>query len=136
MSTRRKWRAAGMGTGYHPQARLLLAGAVLERPTYAAHPQREVSLQTIDTHIGSRIIDRRRFAGWSVEELAEKVGIPPEWLRAYENGAQRPAADELIRLHEALGVPLSYFYEGFSLGDTGASAKQDAEEWTSSRSKE
>jgi len=79
--------------------------------------QEEVSLPSIDTHVGNRIAAGRRAAGLSIEGLAARVGITPAQLRTYEAGEQRPTASELLSLNEAFGVSPSYFFEGLSSSD-------------------
>lgn len=54
-----------------------------------------------------------REAGLSREELATKSGVSAASLSRYINGERaNPRIDELSRIAEALGVTLSWLYEG------------------------
>lgn len=64
----------------------------------------------IDISLGCRLRDRRAWAGWSQEQLAEKLQIDPQDIHAYEKGAKRITADRLLRLSKVLGVKPVYFF--------------------------
>lgn len=85
----------------------------------------ETALTLIDQHVGGRIAERRLAVGLSVESLAERVGVSAAQLRAYEAGQQRPAAAELLRLHEVLGVPTAYFFDGLAPDEDDMLAEQN-----------
>src|SRR5918999_5338052 len=58
-----------------------------------------------------RIRQARRQSGLTQEALAERIGVPPDRLRGYEEGAHVTARQlELIAV--ATGRPLSYFVDG------------------------
>ncbi len=50
--------------------------------------------------------------GLSQSDLAEAIQTSPAQIDAYEYGVVRIEAVNLIRLSEALGVRLSYFFQG------------------------
>jgi transcriptional regulator with XRE-family HTH domain len=85
-----------------------------------------VLLSTIDQHVGRRITEMRIAVGLSIEGLAERVGVSPAQLRAFEAGQQRPNAAELLRLHEVLRVPTEYFFESFSPHEDDVPAEDEA----------
>jgi transcriptional regulator with XRE-family HTH domain len=64
----------------------------------------------IDKSLGFRLRDKRTSAGWSQEQLAEKLQIDPKDISAYEKGAKRITAERLLRLSKVLGVRPVYFF--------------------------
>jgi transcriptional regulator with XRE-family HTH domain len=46
-------------------------------------------------------------------ELADAAGIAFQQVQKYENGTNRVGASRLQQFSEALGVPPSYFFEGW-----------------------
>ena len=66
----------------------------------------------IDVHVGSRIRQLRLERGRSLQSLAAQVNLPSEELETYESARAPIQASKLKELGAALGVPLSYFFEG------------------------
>jgi transcriptional regulator with XRE-family HTH domain len=71
--------------------------------------------QMIDKAVGARIRQRRHAIGVTQESLAKTLGITFQQVQKYENGANRVSASRMLFLCHALGVPVSYLFEG--LGD-------------------
>lgn len=71
----------------------------------------------IDLHVGQRLRQRRCVLGLTQQRLAEAVGIKFQQIQKYESGANRVSASRLWALAEALGVPVSHFFEGLSAED-------------------
>jgi transcriptional regulator with XRE-family HTH domain len=69
-------------------------------------------LSAIDVHVGGRIAARRQSAEWSIGDLANRSGLSPARLEAYEAGTQRPTPADLLAISEVLGVTPSYFFDG------------------------
>lgn len=57
--------------------------------------------------IGDQIRAARREAGLSQEKLAELAGMDRQAINRIEQGHQSPLVDNLIRIADALDVPLS-----------------------------
>ncbi|APG47554.1 helix-turn-helix domain-containing protein [Phaeobacter porticola] len=72
----------------------------------------------VDVHVGKRIRHRRWLIGMTQQQLAELVGIKFQQIQKYETGANRVSASRLWDISDALGVPVSFFFEG--LQDEGA----------------
>ena len=68
----------------------------------------------IDVHVGGRIRMRRRFCQMSQTELADKIGLTFQQVQKYETGANRVSASKLHRASQILGVPVAYFFTGYS----------------------
>jgi transcriptional regulator with XRE-family HTH domain len=66
----------------------------------------------IDLHIGLRIRHRRWLENWTQQDLAKAVGVRFQQIQKYEKGDNRVCASRLWDLAKALGVSVSYFYEG------------------------
>ena len=68
----------------------------------------------VDTHVGKRIRQRRWLIGMTQQKLAEIVGIKFQQIQKYETGANRVSASRLWDIGEAMGVPVSFFFEGLA----------------------
>jgi len=73
----------------------------------------------VDVHVGKRMRHRRWMNGTTQQQLAEKVGIKFQQIQKYETGMNRVSASRLWDIAHALGVPVSFFFEGL-----GAAAEQ------------
>lgn len=60
----------------------------------------------------SRLTQARQLAGLTKKELAEKVKVTPAAVSQYELGTTRPRPELVLRLAEALGVPIAFFLAG------------------------
>ncbi len=78
----------------------------------------------VDVHVGKRIRHRRWMLGMTQQQLAEKVGIKFQQIQKYETGMNRVSASRLWDISEALGVSVSFFFEGLdaSAGTAATSA--------------
>ncbi|MBI1406443.1 MAG: helix-turn-helix domain-containing protein [Caulobacter sp.] len=72
----------------------------------------------VDLHVGRRIRQRRKAIGATQESLAGALGLTFQQIQKYERGANRVSASKLYQIAAALGVQISYFFEG--LADTTA----------------
>lgn len=66
----------------------------------------------VDIHVGKRIRHRRWMNGTTQQQLAEKVGIKFQQIQKYETGMNRVSASRLWDIAAALGVQISFFFEG------------------------
>jgi transcriptional regulator with XRE-family HTH domain len=64
--------------------------------------------------MGRRIRLRRVEIGLSQSELGEKLGVSFQQVQKYEKGVNRVGASRLQQITEALGVDMTFFYEGNS----------------------
>ncbi|EEB72510.1 transcriptional regulator, XRE family [Ruegeria sp. R11] len=58
------------------------------------------------------------------QQLAELVGIKFQQIQKYETGANRVSASRLWDISDALGVPVSFFFEGLQEDDGAAEKSQ------------
>lgn len=68
----------------------------------------------INLHLGGRVRRRRRLVGLTQQQLATAVGIRFQQIQKYECGDNRMSAARLWQLSGALGVPISYFFDGLN----------------------
>ncbi len=84
----------------------------------------------VDVHVGKRIRQRRWMIGMTQQQLAEAVGIKFQQIQKYETGMNRVSASRLWDISRAMGVPVSFFFEGLeeeqgAAPATGAAAVGD-----------
>ncbi|OIQ24615.1 MAG: transcriptional regulator [Alphaproteobacteria bacterium MedPE-SWcel] len=77
----------------------------------------------VDIHVGKRVRHRRWLIGMTQQQLAEKVGIKFQQIQKYETGANRVSASRLWDISDALGVNVSFFFEGLQEEDKIAADK-------------
>ena len=79
----------------------------------------------VDIHVGKRVRHRRWLTGMTQQQLAEKVGIKFQQIQKYETGMNRVSASRLWDISDALGVPVSFFFEGLTAGEKPADSDQN-----------
>lgn len=57
--------------------------------------------------LGIRIADLRRSAGLSQDQLADAIGMERRSIQRYEAADRDPRFSDLVRIADALGVPLA-----------------------------
>lgn len=82
-------------------------------------------VHVVDVHVGKRIRQRRWLTGMTQQKLAELVGIKFQQIQKYETGANRVSASRLWDIADALGVPVSFFFEGLKDEEVGDGAAID-----------
>jgi transcriptional regulator with XRE-family HTH domain len=65
-----------------------------------------------DVETGRRIRTMRIECGMSQTTLATKLGITFQQVQKYEKGVNRVSVGRLVRVAEALNVPISFFFDG------------------------
>ncbi|ECF2500881.1 XRE family transcriptional regulator, partial [Salmonella enterica subsp. enterica serovar Virchow] len=64
------------------------------------------------TRLGEKLRDLRKQRGLTLEKLADMAGLSKSYLWELENReSQRPSAEKLTALADALGVGTSFFLE-------------------------
>lgn len=64
--------------------------------------------ETLDT-VGKRIKYLRKQAGFSQDDLGERIGATRQSISKWESDAAKPRVENLVELSKTLGVELSYF---------------------------
>lgn len=65
--------------------------------------------------VGRRIRALRRAAGWTLEDLAERADLHPNFLGLLERGRKNPSIDVVSRVALGLGVELASLVDGGEL---------------------
>jgi transcriptional regulator with XRE-family HTH domain len=73
---------------------------------------RRARAQDVDRHVGARMRERRVMLGLTQQQMAELIGVTYQQAHKYEKGINRVAAGRLYKIAQALGVDVSYFFEG------------------------
>ena len=80
--------------------------------------------QDTDRHVGARMRERRIMLGLTQHQVAELIGVTYQQAHKYEKGINRVAAGRLYSIAQALGVEVSYFYEGLQTAGRFVSSPQ------------
>ena len=72
--------------------------------------------QDIDRHLGARMRERRIMLGLNQQQMAELIGVTYQQLYKYEKGVNRLSAGRLYTIAQALGVDVTFFFEGMDNG--------------------
>ena len=67
----------------------------------------------VDVHVGRRVRHRRWMVGMTQQQLGDIVGIKFQQIQKYETGMNRISASRLWDIAQALGVSISFFFEGY-----------------------
>ena len=68
--------------------------------------------QDTDRYIGAKLRERRLMLGMTQQQMAELIGVTYQQAHKYEKGINRVAGGRLYAIAQALGVEVSFFYEG------------------------
>lgn len=74
----------------------------------------------VDTHVGSRLRQRRALLGMSQTDLGKAVGLTFQQVQKYERGFNRISSSRLFEFSKVLDVPVAHFFDGMdaSVGTT------------------
>lgn len=67
----------------------------------------------VDVHVGRRLRLKRTILGLSQEAVGREIGVTFQQIQKYERGINRMGASRLYDFAKALGVQVSYFFEGY-----------------------
>jgi transcriptional regulator with XRE-family HTH domain len=80
------------------------------------------STSSDDVEVGQRIRARRMAKGMSQTELGNLLGVTFQQVQKYERGINRVGAGRLVRVAEALEVPVSFFFGATDIGSADTRA--------------
>lgn len=69
-------------------------------------------IESIDTHVGKRLRQRRIELGLSQQKLSGVTGVSYQQIQKYERGTNRVGASMLWQLSTVLNVEPAYFFAG------------------------
>lgn len=87
-----------------------------------AAPRRKAT--PADRAIGDRVKQRRLSLGMSQAELGERIGVTFQQVQKYELGTNRMGAGRLAAVANALGVPITFFFDE-TTSTAGAPGEED-----------
>jgi transcriptional regulator with XRE-family HTH domain len=67
----------------------------------------------VDVHVGRRLRLKRTILGLSQDSVGKEIGVTFQQIQKYERGINRMGASRLYDFAKALGVNVSYFFEGY-----------------------
>ncbi len=67
------------------------------------------TVSAVDLEVGRRVREARKTRSLSQSALAAQIGVKYQQIQRYENGVNRISASRLLRISQALGLPLSAF---------------------------
>ena len=74
---------------------------------------KETNLRTLDQkEMGRRVRNRREAKNWSREELAESLGVPPQFVAVIEYGNKGVSIKRLYLMCQVLDVTADYLLAG------------------------
>jgi transcriptional regulator with XRE-family HTH domain len=76
----------------------------------------------VDIYVGKRLRLKRTLQGLSQESIGNAIGVTFQQIQKYERGINRMGASRIFDFARALGVPVSYFFEGFTEESSSAHA--------------
>ena len=80
----------------------------------------------VDQIAGVRLRSLRLQAGWSQNELADKLGVSFQQVQKYEKAANRISAAALRQISLLFGVPMEYFFDNMIAGTIPVKASGEA----------
>src|SRR6185437_3215853 len=87
-----------------------------------------------DAGIGVRLRMRRIMLGLSQTKLGEAIGVTFQQIQKYERGTNRISAGTLHALSQALGVPISFFFDqpaaADEVSDRSTSGSTESQDWS------
>jgi transcriptional regulator with XRE-family HTH domain len=92
------------------------AGSVVGERCRMGMKSKTKSTTSHDIEVGQRIRARRMAQGMSQTELGNLLGVTFQQVQKYEKGVNRVGAGRLVRIGEALDVPVSFFFGGTDAG--------------------
>jgi transcriptional regulator with XRE-family HTH domain len=85
-------------------------------------PDRNKGTSSVDTHVGRRVLLRRKDLGIIGKRYADGAGLSLQRVQEYETGASRASAAELSQIARLLDVSIGYFFDGLVGANTGPAA--------------
>ena len=77
----------------------------------------------VDTHVGTRLRQRRALLGMSQTDLGKAVGLTFQQVQKYERGFNRISSSRLFEFSKVLDVPVAHFFDGADVAGTAAKRK-------------
>lgn len=73
----------------------------------------KASIESLDRHLGQRVRDVRLRNRLTIADVAQLAELSPGMLSKIENGQATASLDSLVRIANALGVPVGTLFKGY-----------------------
>jgi transcriptional regulator with XRE-family HTH domain len=73
----------------------------------------KASIESLDRHLGQRVRDARLRNRLTIADVAHLAELSPGMLSKIENGQATASLDSLVRIANALGVPVGSLFKGY-----------------------
>jgi transcriptional regulator with XRE-family HTH domain len=73
----------------------------------------KASIESLDRHLGQRVRDARLRNRLTIADVAHLAELSPGMLSKIENGQATASLDSLVRIANALGVPVGTLFKGY-----------------------
>ena len=70
------------------------------------------SIDMVGNTVGARIKQAREIQKWSIEDLAQRIGVTRETIEAWETGERDPRANRIMILAGILNVSAHWLLDG------------------------
>lgn len=85
-------------------------------PLPISAPKTKHKAGPIDVHVGGKLHARRTARKMSQQKLSEHLDVAYQQIGRYESGEVQLCPTKLVLASRALGVPVSFFFEGIQQG--------------------
>ncbi len=75
--------------------------------------EKESAPHPVDIYVGKRLRMRRTILGMSQEAVGNAIGVTFQQIQKYERGINRMGASRLYDFSRVLGIPVSFFFDGY-----------------------
>lgn len=72
----------------------------------------------VDAYVGKRVRERRQRLGWTLMDLAQRMGVSHQQVQKYEQGTTRISASALYQLSQIFQTSQDYFFIGMDTEET------------------
>lgn len=72
------------------------------------------SSRAVDTFVGQRLKEQRELNNITADELATALSLPVQKLTQIESGRESIGALSLYEAAQVVGVPVTFFFEGYN----------------------
>jgi transcriptional regulator with XRE-family HTH domain len=90
----------------------MLSTTMPRRPGRQLNPNAEIDAITLKKAMAQRINQLRQQRGWTLKEVAAKLGLPFSVYTKYEYGIYMPPADKLVHIAEVFNTTVDYLLTG------------------------
>ena len=84
-------------------------------------------LNPVDVQVGKKVRERRQKLGWTLMDLAERLGVSHQQVQKYEQGTTRISASSLYQISKIFQTNQDYFFSALDKASTPSSADNNVD---------